>query len=103
MPSEGELEAADRAADNLQVGGWVVLVQGFGKNEDGEERLKLAVVIRGGKKYIFVNRLGIKRLEIERDEFLLAIARGEISIVDNGVQFSSALEKVVRNIQKEHR
>lgn len=103
MPSDGELEAADRAAGNLQVGGWVVLVQGFGKNDEGEERLKLAVVIRGGKKYIFVNRLGIKRLEIEREAFLLAIARGEISIVDNGVQFSSALEKVVRNIQKEHR
>ena len=102
-PTAGELEAAERAASNLQVGGWVLLVEGFGKNTDGEERLKLAVVIRGGKKYIFVNRLGLKRLEIEKEEFLFAIATGDISIVDNGVQFSSALEKVVRNIQKEKR
>ncbi|OUR92534.1 hypothetical protein A9Q81_16445 [Gammaproteobacteria bacterium 42_54_T18] len=100
-PSEEELQASARALNDLQVGGWIVLVPGvFGVSLDAEVRLKLAVVVKGGNKYIFVNRLGIKQLELDRPRFVNAVALGEISIVDNGIQFSSALEKVVRNIQK---
>lgn len=103
-PSDDELQAATRALNDLQVGGWVVLAPGvFGVSEDTEERLKLAVVVKGGDKHIFVNRLGVKRLELDKTRFVKAVALGEMSIVDNGIQFSSALEKVVRNIQKEHR
>ena len=103
-PSQDELQAAARALNDLQVGGWIVLIPGvFDVSPDAEVRLKLAVVVKGGDKFIFVNRLGIKQLELDRLRFVNAVALGEISIVDNGVQFSSALEKVVRNIQKEHR
>ncbi len=103
-PSEDELQAATRALNDLQVSGWIVVVPGaFDVSHDVDVRLKLAVVVKGGSKYIFVNRLGIKKLELDRLRLVNAVASGEISIVDNGLKFSSALEKVVRNIQKEHR
>ncbi len=103
-PSQDELQAAVRALNDLQVGGWVVLIPGvFDVSSDVDVRLKLAVVVKGGDKFIFVNRLGIKQLELARSQFVNAVALGEMSIVDNGIQFSSALEKVVRTIQKEHR
>lgn len=99
-----EIEAAQRAVENLQVSGWIMasaeVVDGSGQED---VRLKLAVIVKGGTKYIFVNRLGVKQLEINKGDFAESVARGDISIVDNGVQFSSALEKVVRNIQKDHR
>ncbi len=102
--TEEELDAAARAVLNLQVSGWVMVAAGaLGVDPANEVKLKLAVIVKGGTKYIFVNRLGIKQLEIDKHEFSKSIAMGDISIVDNGVQFSSALEKVVRNIQKEHR
>ncbi|PCJ34743.1 MAG: hypothetical protein COA99_14370, partial [Moraxellaceae bacterium] len=104
LPAPDEIEAANRALDRLQVGGWVMLTQGaFDVSPDVDIKLKLAVVVKGGSKYIFVNRLGIKQLDIEKEQFAVAIATGEMSIVDNGVQFSSALEKVVRNMQSKNR
>lgn len=94
--SPEEREAARQAIDQMQVGGWILQ-----QTSQGEERCKLAVRIRGGEKLVFVNRLGIKVLEINRDALAELLARGLVTIVDTGIQFSNTLERVVRSIQED--
>lgn len=95
--SEDELAAAQVAIDQLNVGGWVLWIK-----ESGEEvRCKLAVKMKATSKLIFVNRLGLKELDITQSELAEKIAAGEVTIQDTGAQFDSALERVVKNIQAE--
>lgn len=96
--SEQELETAVQAIDQIQVGGWIAQ-----QTSDGEQRCKLAVKIRGRDKLVFVNRVGIKILEINKQELARLLVYGAVSILDTGAAFDSTLERVVRSIQKEKR
>ncbi len=95
--TDEELAVASEAARQLSVGGWINLVQ-----EDGTElRCKLAARVKTTGIFIFVNRLGAKKLETTESELAELIARGDVTIVDNGLNFDSTLERVVMNIQAE--
>ena len=94
--SEEELSAALAAVDTLQVGGWIAQ-----ETSEGEQRCKLAVKIRASEKMVFVNRLGIKVLDIQRQELARLLVHGAVTILDTGAAFDSTLERVVRTIQKE--
>lgn len=96
--SPEELEAALQAVDQLQVGGWIVQ-----QTTKGEERCKLAVRLRGRDKLIFVNRLGVKALEIDRQPLAELLARGLVTIIDTGEKFDNTLERVVRSIQQDRK
>lgn len=96
--SAEELETAQQAIDQIQVGGWIIQ-----QTSKGEERCKLAVRIRGRDKLIFVNRLGVKVLEIDRQPLAELLARGLVSIIDTGEKFDNTLERVVRSIQKDRK
>lgn len=96
--SEAERNAALQAIDQLQVGGWILQ-----QTSKGEERCKLAVRIRGREKLVFVNRLGVKVLEIDRVPLAELLARGLVTIIDTGVKFNNTLERVVRSIQEERK
>jgi hypothetical protein len=94
--SETELKSAIDAIDKIQVGGWIEQ-----ETTEGMLRCKLAVKIRATDKLIFVNRLGIKVLAIEKQELARLLVYGAITIVDIGVEFDNTLERVVRSIQKD--
>lgn len=94
--SDEELTAALSAVDSIQVGGWIAQ-----ETSDGEQRCKLAVKIRASEKLVFVNRLGMKVLDINRQELARLLVHGAVTIVDTGAAFDSTLERVVRTIQKE--
>lgn len=96
--SEAERNAALQAIDQLQVGGWILQ-----QTSKGEERCKLAVRIRGREKLVFVNRLGVKVLEIDRVPLAELLARGLVTIIDTGIKFNNTLERVVRSIQEERK
>lgn len=96
--SDEERQAALDAIDQIQIGGWIIQ-----QTSKGEERCKLAVKIRGRDKLIFVNRLGVKVLEIERLQLAELLARGMVSIVDTGQKFDNTLERVVRSIQEDRK
>lgn len=93
-----ECQAALEAIDQIQIGGWIIQ-----QTTKGEERCKLAVKLRGRDKLIFVNRLGVKVLEIDRQQLAELLARGLISIVDTGEKFDNTLERVVRTIQEDRK
>ncbi len=96
--SDEERQAALEAIDQIQVGGWIVQ-----QTSKGDERCKLAVRLRGRDKLIFVNRLGVKVLEIDRQPLAELLARGLIGIVDTGEKFDNTLERVVRSIQEDRK
>ena len=54
-------------------------------------------------KLIFVNRLGVKVLEIDCQQLAELLARGLVSIVDTGEKFDNTLERVVRSIQEDRK
>ncbi|MGB3622795.1 MAG: DUF1631 family protein [Ketobacter sp.] len=96
--SDHEMTAAMQAIEQIQVGGWIAQ-----QTSEGELRCKLAVKIRGRDKLVFVNRVGIKILEIDKQELARLMVYGAVSILDTGSAFDSTLERVVRSIQKEKR
>lgn len=96
--SDEERQAALEAIDQIQIGGWIIQ-----QTSKGEERCKLAVKLRGRDKLIFVNRLGVKVLEIDCQQLAELLARGLVSIVDTGEKFDNTLERVVRSIQEDRK
>ncbi|MEE2732679.1 MAG: DUF1631 family protein [Pseudomonadota bacterium] len=94
--SDEEMAAALSAVDSLQVGGWMSQ-----ETSEGEQRCKLAVKIRATEKLVFVSRLGIKALEITRQDLARLLVYGAVTILDTGAAFDSTLEQVVRTIQRD--
>ena len=94
--TEAEMNAALKAVQALEVGALVdYLIDGK------QERCKLAVKMQARDKYIFVNRVGIKVWDTSEKQVAEAVAKGLVTIIDSGVKFDRALERVVKNIQSD--
>ncbi len=93
--SNVDREAQGRALDSLRVGNWVDLRQDDGKML----RCRLAAVINGIGKYIFVNRAGIKVAEYNRDALVEALTDGDLQLIDDDRMFDRALESVISNLR----
>lgn len=94
---EAELLAQQQAAalDSLRVGNWVDLRQ----DDSKMLRCRLAAVINGIGKYIFVNRAGIKVAEYNRATLAQALADGDLLLIDDDRMFDRALESVISNLR----
>ncbi len=81
--------------DNFTVGMWLE------KQEDDvvSYRCRLAAVIRGAGKYIFVNRAGVKVAEETRETLALQLQQGKLKTLDDGMLFDRALESVITNLR----
>ena len=93
-------DAASTAAalEALRVGNWVDLRQDDGKML----RCRLAAVINGIGKYIFVNRAGIKVAEYDMDTLRSAVVDGDIVLIEDDRMFDRALESVISNLRDMH-
>jgi hypothetical protein len=82
--------------DNFTVGVW------FEKSDQdmAAYRCRLAAIIRGTGKYIFVNRAGVKVAEETRDTLALQLQQGQLRTLDDGMLFDRALESVITNLRK---
>jgi hypothetical protein len=78
----------------FNVGGWIDMLVG-----EERQRFKLAVKLAVSGKYIFVDRLGIKRLEFNEGMLVDRILSGEITILSGGVEFENSLERVVSRLR----
>ncbi|MFK8021223.1 MAG: DUF1631 domain-containing protein [Pseudomonadales bacterium] len=109
VPSSETIESSDdnpvvssheslRSSDfeQLNVGSWV---EGFDEN-DVRFRAKLAAVTRPNEMHIFVNRAGLKKLELTRVELNERIASHKIKILDNGALFDRALQSVIGSLRE---
>lgn len=85
--------------DQLHTGCWVE----FQEDEENTLRCKLAAIIEATGKYIFVNRTGMKVLELSRTGLALDFRRGAVRTLDDTLLFDRALESVVGNLRRLNR
>ncbi|GGY76721.1 hypothetical protein GCM10011613_21520 [Cellvibrio zantedeschiae] len=64
-------------------------------------RCKLAVIIAASGKYIFVDNLGRKVAELQREHLVQAILDNQLSLLNNGDSFDDQLVKVIRGLRKD--
>ena len=79
----------------LQAGSWIELHQEEGK----KFRCRLAAIIRGIDKYIFVNRAGMKVAEFSRQDLAKALKSQQVNLLDDGLLFDRALESVIGDLR----
>ena len=95
----GKAQTADtqyiNLVDNFTVGVW------FEKKDDDivSYRCRLAAIIRGTSKYIFVNRAGVKVAEETRETLAVLLQQGKLRTLDDGMLFDRALESVITNLR----
>lgn len=95
-PADDGADPVSRLIDNLRVGNWVDIKQDSGKNL----RCRLAAVINGIGKYIFVNRAGVKVAEYNRDTLSEAIRQHQFQLIEDDRLFDRALESVISNLRE---
>ena len=89
------MQKAKSQVDELSIGSWIVYVD----NANVKKRCKLAVKLRSTDKLIFVDRDGVKVL-VCRSVYLIAkVMAEEVTFIDVGPKFESALEKVVGGLR----
>lgn len=90
----GRVKVVTDALALFNVGGWIDFMV------DGQpQRYKLAVKLAASGKYIFVDRLGIKRMEFNEAQLVECILAGEITILSSGAEFENSLERVVSRLR----
>jgi len=81
-------------ASGLSLGAWVSL-----EKEDGKQRFKLAVKFAARKRYVFVDKYGIKKLEYNEPELIADIVSNRLVILSDGADFDDSLERVIGRIR----
>ncbi|MFT4799166.1 MAG: hypothetical protein ACJAR0_001481 [Candidatus Azotimanducaceae bacterium] len=98
-PTEDVLDEnhpAVHQVDLLSVGMWVE----FADDDAQNIRCKLAAKIKAIDKFIFVNRQGVKVVEITRMGLAKELRDGSVRIISDGALFSRALESVIGNLRE---
>ncbi|MBY6192122.1 DUF1631 domain-containing protein [Microbulbifer agarilyticus] len=80
----------------LAQGSWFELKRG----EEEQFRCRLAAVIKDIDQFIFVNRNGAKVAEFTRAELAVALRKGELMSMDDGMLFERALQSVIGTVRK---
>lgn len=99
IQATGKAQTADtqyiNLVDNFTVGVW------FEKKDDDivSYRCRLAAIIRGTSKYIFVNRAGVKVAEETRETLAILLQQGKLRTLDDGMLFDRALESVITTLR----
>lgn len=84
-------------ASSLTIGAWLEA-----RHDNGDsEKLKLAVILPSSGKAILVDRNGIKKLELNRDELVAALAENRLTLVNSGQQFEDTLARVVGGLRRD--
>ncbi len=83
-----------KVISEISLGAWISV-----ESEDDKERYKLVVKINSTDKFIFVDRLGLKKLEIKTDELLCRMNAGQIKVLSEGAEFDETLSRVVGRIR----
>lgn len=81
---------------HLRVGTWIEL------QEDDENilRCKLTAILPSPERFIFVNRTGLKVLELSHEALVSAFARGTARALDDVLLFDRALASVIGSLQQ---
>lgn len=88
---------ARQQATVLAIGHWIEL-----HDEKGHlQRLKLAVKLQTSSRLIFVDREGVRRADLTRDQLIEALLAGSARIAEQGPQFEDTLARVVDGLRRD--
>ncbi len=88
-----EHDPAVHQVQRLQVGTWVEVM-----DDDEALRCKLVARVDSNDRLVFSNRTGMKVREWNRMGLAMALRRGEVRLLDNGLLFERALEAVLEQL-----
>jgi hypothetical protein len=94
--AEQENEALS-SVSNCKLGAWISVMQKGGDNK--AQRFKLVVKFAASNKFIFVDRLGVKKIEYTEADLIKGIMNTDIEILSDGVEFEESLERVVSRLR----
>ena len=95
-------QAALKIASEITLGAWISIASDVNieSNEGIEnEKYKLVVKINATDKFIFVDKLGLKKVEIKTPELIKRMVKGEIKVLNDGVVFDDTLTRVIGAIR----
>lgn len=74
----------------LAIGAWISV------DLNGQRtRFKLVVKLSASKRYLFVDKYGIKKLEYDEEALVDAVANEELELLSDGADFDDSLERVI--------
>ncbi|MDX1633114.1 MAG: DUF1631 family protein [Marinobacter sp.] len=104
--AQRRLEAARRAeaealVNAIKLGGWIVREDVTDSTSDvrAAQRLKLAVRLNATRKLVFVDRLGLNRVEFQVSELVDRVLAGEIRVLNQSAEFDDTLTRVVGRLR----
>lgn len=79
----------------FKLGAWIAI------HSDGAEtqRFKLVVKLAATGKYVFVDRLGVKKLEFLEADLMTGIQTEKIEVLSDGAEFEDSLQRVVSRLR----
>ena len=92
-----EQECIDKA-NRLAVGQWVEVDQ-----EEDKLRCRLAAILRASGKRVFVNRRGVKALDMPLEELIERIKAETLTLLDDNQLFDKALSTVIGDLKDQRR
>ncbi|QXI37733.1 DUF1631 domain-containing protein [Pseudomonas xantholysinigenes] len=87
-------EPALRQVERLRLGSWVEVM-----DDDEPLRCKLVARIDSHDRFVFANRTGLKVREWSRHGLAVALRRGEVRLLDDGLLFERALDAVLEQLR----
>ncbi len=88
-----ELNAnACATVSKLRLDAWI-----FVKSK--QDKFKLAVKLASAKKFVFVDKHGLQKIEFLEEELIEAVSRQEVECLSFGAEFEDSLERVVSRIR----
>ena|GEM_PF-1705158 len=96
--AEQENEAL-KAVSNCKLGAWISVKQNDDGSDNKAQRFKLVVKFAASNKFIFVDRLGVKKIEHTEATLVKGIMNEDIEVLSDGVEFEESLERVVSRLR----
>lgn len=94
--SNKQRSTLQRQISQLNVGAWLQ----WQRTETQTVEMKLSVKLQNSDKYIFTDRLGQRIADYSLTQLVELMAQKQITILSQGENFESSLEKVVRGLRK---
>ncbi|MDX1590047.1 MAG: DUF1631 domain-containing protein [Oleiphilaceae bacterium] len=93
---ESALEVHRATLERLPVGQWVE----FSLVNGSRFRCKLSAVIPDADSYVFVNRMGLKVADKQRDELAHELRRGRLRILEQGALIDRAMDAILNSLSR---
>lgn len=94
---QAQEQATLTLVDTLNVGAWIEI----SAPDKPATRCKLSVIISSTGKYIFVDQVGRKAADLQREQLIAGINAGQIHVISKGDKFEDQLVKVIRGLRKD--